>query len=154
NASFVDALPGKPGLALADLFVFYTANAGGRLPIAGLITVNLDVTVLANSLVGIYQTPLALLGGNYAFGGIVPILWMDLTGTVQTGAGTRNAGKNLSGIGDLLLYPFMLGWTAAGGDLKYDFRFGIYAPLGKYNVGDLANLGKNYWTFEPTATVS
>jgi hypothetical protein len=154
NASFVDALPGKPGLALADFFVFYNASAGGRLPIAGLISVTLDAKVFANSLVGIYQTPLALLGGSYAFGGIVPVLWMDVTGTVAAGSGTRSAGDSSSGIGDLLLYPFMLGWTAAGGDLKYDFRFGIYAPTGKFEAGALANVGKNYWTFEPTATVS
>src|SRR3954468_11103429 len=102
NASFVDALPGKPGLALADFFVFYSANANGRLPIAGLISVNLDATVFANSLVGIYQTPLALLGGDYAFGAVVPVIWMDLTGTVEAGSGTRSAGDSSSGIGDVL----------------------------------------------------
>jgi len=154
TASFMDALPGKPGLALADFFVFYTASTGGRLPIAGLISVTLDVTVFADSLVGIYQTQLALLGGSYAFGGVLPVLWMDLTGTVVAGSGTRNASDSSSGIGDVLLYPLMLGWTAAGGDLKYDVRLGIYAPTGKFEEGALANVGKNYWTFEPTVTVS
>jgi len=31
---------------------------------------------------------------------------------------------------------------------------GIYAPTGKYEVGSIANAGKNYWTFEPAFAVS
>ena len=30
----------------------------------------------------------------------------------------------------------------------------IYAPTGDYEVGSLANLGRNYWTFDPTIGVS
>ena len=30
-----------------------------------------------------------------------------------------------------------------------DLRFGVYAPTGEYEQGQLANIGKNYWTFEP-----
>jgi hypothetical protein len=52
-----------------------------------------------------------------------------------------------------MLMPFMLGWTN-GPDLKYDVRLGIYAPSGDYEVGKLANAGRNYWTFEPAVSVS
>jgi hypothetical protein len=38
--------------------------------------------------------------------------------------------------------------------LKYDVRFGIYAPSGDYEAGKLANAGRNYWTFEPSASIS
>jgi hypothetical protein len=58
-----------------------------------------------------------------------------------------------SGLGDLMLLPFMLGWTNDL-DLKYDIRLGIYAPSGNYEVGKLANTGRNYWTFEPAVSVS
>ena len=50
------------------------------------------------------------------------------------------------------LYPFMLAW--GNGDLKYDVRLGVYAPTGDYEKGKLANLGKNYWTFEPAVSLS
>jgi len=50
--------------------------------------------------------------------------------------------------------PFMLGWTGLKGDLKSDVRLGIYAPTGDYDTGELANVGKNYWTFEPAVTLS
>ena len=37
----------------------------------------------------------------------------------------------------------------ANDDLDLNARLNIYAPSGSYKVGRLANLGKNYWTFEP-----
>jgi len=43
---------------------------------------------------------------------------------------------------------FILGWTNSV-DMKYDVRLGIYAPTGEYEKGQLANAGRNYWTFEP-----
>lgn len=36
-------------------------------------------------------------------------------------------------------------------DINWNFRLGIYAPTGSYEVGRLANTGKNYWTIEPAA---
>ena len=153
-ASFIDALPGRTGLALATAFVYYPASASVRLPIAGSATTTLDSKVYANSLLAIYQTPLEVLGGNYAFGGAFAGIWMDLNGTVVTASGTRAASESASGIADVFLYPLMVGWTALGGDLKYDVRLRIYVPLGKYEAGSLANPGRNYWTFEPMLGVS
>jgi len=154
NASFIDALPGHTGLVVADFLAYYNASSDFHLPIAGSVSANLDVSAFTNLFVAFYRTPLGLLGGSYAFGGVVPVLWMDITGNLVAGSTTRAAGENNSGIGDVLLYPLMIGWTALDGDLKYDFRLGIYAPTGKYEVGSVANVGKNYWTFEPTVTVS
>src|SRR3954463_10459934 len=70
NASFIDALPGRPGLALANFFLYYPASAGVQLPIGGQLAANLDATVFADTLVAVYQTPLGFLGGSYAFGGV------------------------------------------------------------------------------------
>jgi len=46
----------------------------------------------------------------------------------------------------------MLGWK--WGDLKTDVRFSVYAPTGEFEKGKLANVGKNYWTFEPAVLLS
>jgi len=35
SASFVDALPGRPGLAVANYFMYYDSSASGTLPIGG-----------------------------------------------------------------------------------------------------------------------
>ncbi|MFL5396392.1 MAG: transporter [Myxococcales bacterium] len=144
NASFIDMLPGRTGIAVTDAFVYRPVSAS-RVPIAGAVVDNLDGNVFADSLLALYRTPVELLGGNLGLGGALAVAWVDVSGT-----GARSGSD--SGIADVLLYPFLLGWTR--GDLQYDVRLGIYAPTGKYEVGSLANLGKNYWTFEPGLAVS
>jgi len=147
NASFIDMLPGQAGLAVADAFLYRPVSAS-RVPVAGAVVDNFDGNVFADSLLFVYRTPVELLGGNLGFGGELAVAWLDVSGTV----GTRATSGSDSGIADVLLYPFLLGWTR--GDLRYDVRLGIYAPSGKYEVGSLVNLGKNYWTFEPGLAVS
>jgi hypothetical protein len=160
-ASFIDTLPGKPGLAVANFFNFYdgSASTSRQLPFGGLLTAGLDATAYSDTVVALYQTPLKLLGGYYAVGVAIPYVWMRAKGEVQvTGPRgvtvTHTVRDKANGIGDITLYPFMLGWTGLNGDLKYDVRLGIYAPTGDYDKGKLANLGKNYWTFEPAVSLS
>ncbi len=161
NASFIDTLPGKPGLAVANFFAYYDASASAsrQLPFAGLITAGLDATAYADTVVALYQTPLRLLGGYYAVGVAIPYVWMEAKGEVRLtgprgGTITSTTTDTANGIGDIILYPFMLGWTGLNGDLKYDARLGIYAPTGDFKKGKLANVGKNYWTFEPAVSLS
>ncbi len=161
NASFIDTLPGKPGLAIANFFNYYDASASvsKQLPYGGLITAGLDATAYSDTVVALYQTPLKLLGGYYAVGVAIPFVWVEAKGEVQVTGPlgntiTRTERDKASGIGDITLYPFMLGWTGLKGDLKYDVRLGIYAPTGDYDKGELANVGKNYWTFEPAISLS
>jgi hypothetical protein len=170
-ASFIDTLPGKPGLAIANYFSFYdgSVSASKRLPLGGFIvtgTGGIDATAYADTIVALYQTPLKLLGGNYAAGIAIPYVWMKVKakGEVElrravgrhiiTITRTGTVSDKASGIGDITLYPFMLGWTGLKGDLKYDVRLGIYTPTGDYDEDELANVGKNYWTFEPMVSLS
>ncbi len=157
-ASFMDTLPGKPGLAIANFFNFYDASASVS-KLGGLITAGLDATAYSDTVVALYQTPLKLLGGYYAVGAAIPFVWMKARGEAQlTGplgqTITRTVRDTAGGIGDIMFYPFMLGWTGLNKDLKCDVRLGIYAPTGDYDKGKLANLGKNYWTFEPMVSLS
>lgn len=156
TASFIDALPGKPALVVANAFTYYngSASAGKQLEFGGLVTANAEATVYADTVFGIYQTPVRLLGGNYAVALALPFLWLDVDATVTPRVGPSfQQSDSASGLGDITMYPFMLGWTNAL-DLKYDVRLGIYAPSGDYTVGKLANTGRNYWTFEPAVSVS
>jgi hypothetical protein len=161
TASFIDALPGRPSIAAVNLFTYYGAKADASrpLPLNGLLTAGIDATVYADTVALVYESPLRLLGGNYAGGIAVPFVWMEIKGQAQR-IGPRGvlgpvytARDTASGVGDITLFPFMLGWTN-GTDFKYDVRLGVYAPSGEYEAGRLANVGKNYWTFEPGASVS
>ena len=158
-ASFIDTLPGKPGLAIANFFNYYDGSASVSrqlsVPAGGLITASLDATAYSDTIVALYQTPLKLLGGYYAVGVAIPFVWVEAKGEITGPLGnTITKHDKASGIGDITLYPFMLGWTDLKGDLKYDVRLGIYAPTGDYDKGELANVGKNYWTFEPAVSLS
>jgi hypothetical protein len=147
--------PAKPGLAVANYLMYYdgSASASKQFPLGDRIAADLDSWAYCDSILALYETPLKLLGGDYTVGAVIPYIWMKVDGKVTGPLGnTIEKSDKESGVGDIMIYPFMLGW--ANGDLKYDFRFGVYAPTGEYDVGALANLGKNYWTFEPEVTVS
>jgi hypothetical protein len=151
-ASFVDALPGRPTLAVADYFMYYDGSASGRFPVAGLFTFDLHSKAYADSVIALYETPLNVLGGDYAVGLAVPIVRIEVEGEITGPSGAFRKSDSATGLGDVTLYPFMLGWKK--GDLKTDVRLGVYAPTGSFEKLRLANLGKNYWTFEPMVSAS
>lgn len=154
TASFIDALPGKEALVYVNAFTYYDGSASGarRLNLAGQVVANVDATVYADTSILLYQTSWKLFGGGYAAAAAIPYVWMDVNGSVQIGRETGNSSDSANGIGDLQILPLMLGWT--NGDFKFGGQFGIYAPTGEFEVGKLANVGKNYWTFEPGVSMS
>lgn len=154
-SDFIDTMPGKTGFVFANAFTYYDGNASPQLPIdfAGRTTLDAHATLQAYTLYGLYQTPLQLLGGSYAAAITLPYVWLEVEGNVTAGPVTRPTRDTANGLSDLTLYPFLLGWTNEL-DMKYDVRFGVYAPSGEYDSGKLANVGKNYWTFEPSASFS
>jgi len=156
-ASFIDAFPGRTGLAAVPSFVYYDggASTSRQITIIGGTALNLEGTAYAATLPLIYQTPLGLLGGHYAAGVVLPYGWVETTGTLTFANTNLPSGyrrDTANGLGDIALLPFMLGWTNGG--LKYDVRLFIYAPTGEYDKEELANVGKNYWTFEPEISIS
>jgi hypothetical protein len=154
-ASFIDALPGRAAPAYVNAFTYYNGTASASRPIrfGGQIVANAEAAAYADTSILLYETPWKLLGGNYAAALAIPYVWMEVQGDVVAGPLTNRRRDTANGIGDITLLPFMLGWTN-GTDLKYDLRLGAYAPTGEYDAGHLANVGKNYWTFEPGASVS
>ena len=162
TADFMDALPNDSGLAAVNLFTFYNGGAGVNEPFdfAGRLTFGVEGTVYADTLGLLYKTPLQILGGNYAALIAIPIVSVEVKAQTEF-SGPRGGlllGHNLkdtaSGLGDITIYPIIWGWKQFNGDLKEDLRFGIYAPTGSYTTGDLANAGRNFWTFEPSFSIS
>jgi len=80
TATFIDALPGKTALVIADAFTYYHGSASLTQPIefGGQVTLDAHATAYADTLFGLYQTPLQLLGGNYAAGIAIPYIWLLL----------------------------------------------------------------------------
>lgn len=156
-ASFMDALPSKPGFAVFNYFAYYkgSADASHSFPIAGEIGGNVAATTYANSPGAFWVTPLHLLGGHYAVGVSIPIVWTTVSADVTLPAGgSISRSDSVNGLGDIEFWPIVMSWGALGDDLHVTFYGGIYAPTGGYQKSRLANQGLNYWTFEPGVIAS
>jgi hypothetical protein len=79
----------------------------------------------------------------------IPYVDVDISADVLTPLGTIRREDAISGLGDIVLMPVMLN-HAISPDFSINYRLGVYAPTGRYEVGRLANTGKNFWTLEPT----
>jgi hypothetical protein len=152
-ADFGDMAP-PSGLALLDWYNYYNGSAGvsARFPEAGLVAANLKATSNAEMVGAVYTSPYGILNGKFAAGVVVPYIWANVTGTVSGLGRTFSRSDSANGIGDMTLIPFWLQWTC--GDFKWGVLLDIYAPTGEYNTGRLANVGLNYWTFEPMVSFS
>lgn len=132
------ALPG-PGLhtlmyAGAMRYNSVRDHRGDKIPIPGF---QVDVAMVAPRLVWVTEQQLA--GGQLAFHALFPLL------TVKEQA--MGMSKRRSGLGDIAFGP-ALGYhfsEAAHAVVAVDF----VAPTGRYKQGEMANLGRNYWTIQP-----
>lgn len=153
-ADFMDVAP-EPGLAVLDWYNHYEGSIGRsrQLEFGGVTAANVSATSDAEMLGAVYTFPCGILGSRFSVGVIVPYIWMDVTGSITGPFGrTFTRTDTASGFGDITLIPFWLGWSR--GDFKWGMQLDVYAPTGEYDAGRLANVGLNYWTFEPVASLS
>jgi len=92
-----------------------------------------------------------LWGAHYSVGAFLPYSWMKLDGTIDLGSGPTPLRDTAQGVGDMTIIPAMLAWKKD--NLQYIAALSIYAPTGDYSTDNLANLGLNYWTADPTLGV-
>jgi len=156
-SSFIDGVPGDPTFITRFQYIRYDGSAeiNREFPIANLIAANInaDSNVLGLTLVWAPDWDLGEKW-SYAMTGTIP--WVDITveADVSNPAGgpTVRRKDNDKAIGDLVLIPVMLRYKVSP-DLSFDSRLTFYAPTGSYEVGALANTGKNFWTIEPTVAL-
>ena len=154
-ADFGDMAPPPGVFALINWYNYYNGSAGAsaQLPLGGIFAANISATCNAEMFGAAYTTPYGILGGKFAVAAFVPYIWMDVKGTITGPRGrTFTRTDTANGIGDFVFVPFWLNWTR--GDFKWAVQLDIYAPTGEYNTGQLANVGLNYWTFEPLVSFS
>jgi len=140
----VGALP-PPGNYYLNYFNYYAAdkfkdNSGD--------TINgFDLKVAADVSRFIHVTDKQFLGASWALHAFIPLVYMDVkldpsfTGAPVTFEDSR------ASLGDIIIDPFILGWHGANWHAVSGVD--IYMPTGNYDKHRLANVGRNYWTFEP-----
>jgi hypothetical protein len=103
-----------------------------------------SVSIRANAVAGrlLYMSDFQVLGGNWGAHMVIPIF------DVRVEAGSTSQHK--TGLGDITFDPFVLAWHWK--DFHLATGLDITAPSGRYKAGDLANIGANYWSFEPLVT--
>jgi hypothetical protein len=149
-ASFVDGTPAGPTFVARFNGIYYDGSISGPLPIAGLGPVNVDAQSYAAGLTFLWRPKFEVAPGlSYAMSTTIPYVWLEVKGDVTVGPTTVRTSSSVNDLGDIVLMPVMLSYTVSR-DIHLDLRGGIYAPTGDYEVGRLANTGKNFWTFEPT----
>lgn len=133
--------PGVHWLAYAGALHYNKVRdaAGDQVPIPGF---KVNVGLVAPRIV--WVTEQKLWGGQLAFHAIAPLL------TVKAEA--AGASQRRSGLGDVVFGP-ALGYHPSE-RLHYVLGVDIFAPTGRYRVGDAANLGRNHWAYQPVAALS
>jgi hypothetical protein len=136
------ALP-PPGTYFLNYFNFYTASSlkdkDGKdfLP-------TFELNALANVFRVLHMTKLNLMGGNVGMQVLVPVVNLEVK--VPGRSQVRN------GLGDIVIDPFI--WAFHTKNFHYAAALDIYMPTGRYDKSGLANIGRNYWTFEPVVGMS
>lgn len=150
-SSFVDAVPPAETFITRFNFVNYNGDIskGQPLPIAGLTVLGVDAESTAAGLTMLWRPPVQIgEGWSYAMSATLPYVWMDVSGWATAGKVTKSISDSEDGLGDMVLMPLMFNYKASD-DWNFNFRVAAYAPTGEYEVGRLANTGKNFWTIEP-----
>ena len=165
-SSFIDTLPvntGSETIAVANESLYYHGSNNHLIPGGGS-----NATTYTNVWAFLYQLPgaISLLPGKpqYSVALVVPYTWLQVHRPFRNSKGVGVLAKDTdNGFGDVEMFPFMLGWSKIECEekgerfkyqLDYQTQFGIYAPTGAFDNNNVANVGRNFWTFEPSAAVS
>jgi hypothetical protein len=136
------ALP-PPGTYFLDYVDYYSATSlkghGGDD-----LVPKFDLDVAVNVFRLVHVTKYEILGASWGMHAFLPLMHMNVDATMGE--------DDRSGMGDIIVDPFILGWHSK--NLHITTGLDIYLPLGSYDDDRLANIGRNYWTFEPVAGVT
>ena len=151
-ASFIDVVPLTETFVLRLNVLAYDGDISKDLsiPIAGTTAADVRAKSTALGLTALWRPSWGGSGDwSYAMSATIPYVWMDVSGSVASGPVSVQRSDSVSGLGDAVLIPLMLNYNVTP-DFSTEFRLVFYAPTGSYELGRLANTGKNFWTVEPT----
>jgi hypothetical protein len=87
----------------------------------------------------VHMTKYQLLGGTWGMQMLLPVVHLEVSVPGQS--------QSKFGLGDIVIDPFLLSFHSK--NFHYAVGLDIIVPTGAYDKHDLANIGRNYWTFEP-----
>lgn len=155
-ASFMDGVSPTETLIARINVLHYDGEvtASRALPIAGLSAINAEAKSTAVGFTVFWRPEWGTISEKWSYGmsATLPLVDIKVSADVASGIGTVRRTDNDSGLGDAILIPLMFNYNV-NPDLNVNMRLSAYAPTGSYQVGRLANTGKNFWSIEPTLAV-
>lgn len=139
--SFLDGI-GGPGTLVEATLTPYSAdklmdNKRNVLPVFT------EIRNISSILLVAHLTEKKILGGFYGFEILIPLVDLDVD---------VNGRSENSGVGDILVSPFMLQWSNQNlFGLSFNHRLNVLfsLPLGSYNNDESLNVGTNTYSFNP-----
>lgn len=150
---FAGAAP-PPGFTFVNYFNYYTAgdlrdNTGHTVPVFDNVSTTAEVMRLIW-----FSNNTSFLGANYGQHFFLPIVSADLDFHASVGPRAKSHYSDTN-VPYFLYSPVLLAWHLNGGSLHFVLDLaGIYIPLYNQDKGNLASVGRNFWTYEPALGVS
>jgi hypothetical protein len=144
---FAVAVASAPGFLMRHDLYFYTADAEKQRFVQGeQIRADLDLDTGMYLLNVFMVLDTEILGGQYAFGANLPIIYGSLSGNFVVGPEAIPFDDNGITIGDLGIIPISLNWNS--GNFHFNLYESIIVPIGSYDKSRLINGSLNYWSFD------
>ena len=144
----------RPGWYLTNDVFYLSADRSELTPLGNRLVGDVDAEALINIAQFTFVADTTVLGGRLAFSGVLPYGNVDVsaTGTVQAPGGItidRNINDSVTGLGDPAVGA-SLGWKKRTGDKfrAWSTYGSVFIPVGDYQVGRIANVGKNRWAVD------
>ena len=141
----------KPGVYLTDNVYYYDAGRSDLTPIGDRIVGSISAEALMNIAQFTWVTDVNLLGGRLAFSGVLPYGNLEVGGNVAVPVPpfVVKQSDDVTALGDPALSA-VLGWKHRDGDRfrAWSAYSTLFIPAGDYEVGRLANTGKNRWALD------
>lgn len=102
------------------------------------VDAGLDLNVFASAHQFTYMTDHKILGADFGFDMIVPLVSVDMKMT--------GVDESTAGIGDLYFEPFVLAWHTP----RWDVAFALGAHVPTAESGKPSSIGKGYWSIMET----
>jgi hypothetical protein len=135
----------SPGWIYANYNLFYDASVD-RAALQGQLNVKIDTSAWVNMSALIYTFEEPIMGGRFAMGGFLPLGYADFGAELVGQTSAISVGASETALGDIALLPASFYWN--DGNWHFNLYELIVTPTGQYDIDNIVNLGRNYWSFD------
>lgn len=151
EGAFVGVAP-PPGFTFVSYTLFYSADTfkddeGDDLAVFDKATIFAEILRFA------WISNLKIFGADYGQHFFVPILHTNLDFNVPVGPNFRKHHSDTN-VPYFIYAPVLLAWHEFQGKLHFACAVDYFIPLYNQSDGNLAGVGRNFWTFEPAFAVT